>query len=132
MTNYNLTRPRLAKLKLPPGEHQLMLTIGDNNHVDDIDLYQGLEWLNQRHIVGKVRGYVCSEHKANLAHCRDLSCFEAWNFSLVELVWIELVCLASEVVETRYHDVTVAEFSPGAARTSYKSVCVSQCSMHLC
>lgn len=49
---------RLAKLKLPPGEHQLMLTKGDNNHVDDIDLYQGLEWLNQRHIVGKVRGFL--------------------------------------------------------------------------
>jgi hypothetical protein len=42
-----------------------MLTKGDNNHVDDIDLYQGLEWLNQRHIVGKVRGYVCS----HFFHC---------------------------------------------------------------
>ncbi|KAG1888843.1 hypothetical protein F4604DRAFT_1715250 [Suillus subluteus] len=51
---------KLAKLNLPPGEHQLMLTKGDNNHVDDIDLYQGLEWLDQRHIVGKVRGYVFS------------------------------------------------------------------------
>ncbi|KAG1843558.1 hypothetical protein DFJ58DRAFT_853596 [Suillus subalutaceus] len=49
---------RLAKLKLPPGEHQLMLTKGDNNHVDDIDLYQGLEWLDRRHIVGKVRGFL--------------------------------------------------------------------------
>jgi hypothetical protein len=61
-----------------------MLTKGDNNHVDDIDLYQGLEWLNQRHIVGKVRGYVCSEHKANLAHCRGLSwrpgTFRWWNW----------------------------------------------------
>ncbi|KAG1867016.1 hypothetical protein C8R48DRAFT_599803 [Suillus tomentosus] len=46
------------KLKLPPGEHQLMLTKGDNNHVDDIDLYRGLEWLDRRHIIGKVRGYV--------------------------------------------------------------------------
>ncbi|KAG2740323.1 hypothetical protein P692DRAFT_201842508 [Suillus brevipes Sb2] len=50
--------PSLAKLKLPLGEHRLMLTKGDNNHIDDIDLYQGLEWLNQRHIVGKVRGYM--------------------------------------------------------------------------
>ncbi|KAG1844024.1 hypothetical protein F4604DRAFT_1822497, partial [Suillus subluteus] len=49
---------RLAKLKLPPGEHQLMLTKGDNNHVDDIDLYQGLEWLDRRHIIGKVRGFL--------------------------------------------------------------------------
>ena len=37
---------------------QLLLTKGDNNHVDDIDLYQGLEWLERKHIVGKVRGYV--------------------------------------------------------------------------
>ncbi|KAG2123113.1 hypothetical protein BD769DRAFT_1359867 [Suillus cothurnatus] len=46
------------RLKLPPGEHQLMLTKGDNNHVDDIDLYQGLEWLDRRHIIGKVRGFL--------------------------------------------------------------------------
>lgn len=37
---------------------QLMLTKGDNNHVDDIELYQGLEWLERKHIVGKVRGSV--------------------------------------------------------------------------
>ena len=37
---------------------QLLLTKGDNNYVDDIDLYQGLEWLERKHIVGKVRGYV--------------------------------------------------------------------------
>jgi signal peptidase I len=38
--------------------NQLLLTKGDNNYVDDIDLYQGLEWLERKHIVGKVRGYV--------------------------------------------------------------------------
>jgi len=37
---------------------QLMLTKGDNNYVDDIDLYQGLEWLERKHIVGKVRGFL--------------------------------------------------------------------------
>lgn len=37
--------------------NQLLLTKGDNNYVDDIDLYQGLEWLERKHIVGKVRGY---------------------------------------------------------------------------
>jgi signal peptidase len=37
---------------------QLLLTKGDNNYVDDIDLYQGLDWLERKHIVGKVRGYV--------------------------------------------------------------------------
>jgi signal peptidase len=42
----------------PPIPKQLLLTKGDNNHVDDIDLYQGLEWLERKHIVGKVRGCV--------------------------------------------------------------------------
>ncbi len=37
---------------------QYLLTKGDNNYVDDIDLYQGLEWLERKHIVGKARGYV--------------------------------------------------------------------------
>lgn len=35
---------------------QLMLTKGDNNEVDDIILYGGLEWLERKHIIGKVRG----------------------------------------------------------------------------
>ncbi|OAX36551.1 hypothetical protein K503DRAFT_694935 [Rhizopogon vinicolor AM-OR11-026] len=51
------SHPRLAKLKLSPGEHQLLLTKGDNNHVGEIELYWGLDWLERRHIVGKVRGY---------------------------------------------------------------------------
>lgn len=42
----------------PLGERQLILTKGDNNPVDDIELYQGLEWLERKHIVGKVRGCV--------------------------------------------------------------------------
>ncbi|KAI0826113.1 hypothetical protein BC629DRAFT_1276895 [Irpex lacteus] len=42
----------------PLGQRQLLLTKGDNNPVDDIDLYQGLEWLERRHIVGKVRGFL--------------------------------------------------------------------------
>ena len=37
---------------------QFLLTKGDNNNVDDIDLYQGLDWLERKHIVGKVRGCV--------------------------------------------------------------------------
>lgn len=37
---------------------QLMLTKGDNNLVDDIELYNGLEWINHEHVVGRVRGYV--------------------------------------------------------------------------
>jgi len=29
----------------------------DNNHLDDIELYQGMKWLERKHIVGKVVGY---------------------------------------------------------------------------
>ncbi|KAF7798125.1 hypothetical protein EIP86_009340 [Pleurotus ostreatoroseus] len=42
----------------PLAKDQLLLTKGDNNPVDDIDLYQGLEWLERKHIVGKVRGFL--------------------------------------------------------------------------
>lgn len=38
--------------------NQLLLTKGDNNHVDDIELYQGLDWLERKHIVGTVRGFL--------------------------------------------------------------------------
>ena len=37
---------------------QLLLTKGDNNHIDDIELYRGLDWLERKHIVGKVRGFL--------------------------------------------------------------------------
>lgn len=40
----------------PLGQKQLLLTKGDNNYADDIELYQGLSWLEKKHIVGKVRG----------------------------------------------------------------------------
>ena len=40
----------------PLAQPQLLLTKGDNNPVDDLDLYQGLEWLERRHIIGKVQG----------------------------------------------------------------------------
>ncbi|EAU84074.1 signal peptidase 21kDa subunit [Coprinopsis cinerea okayama7 len=39
-------------------ETQLLLTKGDNNAVDDIELYNGLNWLERKHIVGKVRGFL--------------------------------------------------------------------------
>ncbi|ELU42897.1 peptidase s24-like domain-containing protein [Rhizoctonia solani AG-1 IA] len=35
---------------------QLLLTKGDNNSLDDIELYRGLRWLERKHIVGKVQG----------------------------------------------------------------------------
>ena len=58
--DYKLTRVtvRAAILASPVSQDQLLLTKGDNNYVDDIELYQGLEWLERKHIVGKVRGYV--------------------------------------------------------------------------
>ncbi|KAH8824055.1 signal peptidase I [Flagelloscypha sp. PMI_526] len=40
------------------GLNQKMLTKGDNNPVDDTDLYHGLEWLEREHIVGRVVGFL--------------------------------------------------------------------------
>ncbi|KAI0312713.1 hypothetical protein OF83DRAFT_1176377 [Amylostereum chailletii] len=42
----------------PKPEDQLLLTKGDNNYLDDVELYQGLDFLRRKHIVGKVRGFV--------------------------------------------------------------------------
>jgi hypothetical protein len=42
----------------PLPENQLLLTKGDNNYLDDVELYQGLDWLEHKHIIGKVRGCV--------------------------------------------------------------------------
>ncbi|GAA5838673.1 hypothetical protein JCM11251_003259 [Rhodosporidiobolus azoricus] len=37
---------------------QWILTKGDNNHADDVGLYNGMRYLKRSHIVGKVQGYV--------------------------------------------------------------------------
>ncbi|KAH7337471.1 hypothetical protein B0J17DRAFT_706873 [Rhizoctonia solani] len=37
---------------------QLILTKGDNNLEDDILLYKGLSWIEKRHIIGKIRGFL--------------------------------------------------------------------------
>jgi len=37
---------------------QELLTKGDNNEYDDISLYKRMKWLERRHIVGKVRGFL--------------------------------------------------------------------------
>jgi signal peptidase I len=37
---------------------QEILTKGDNNEYDDISLYKRMKWLERRHIVGKVRGFL--------------------------------------------------------------------------
>ena len=44
----------LRYIALP--QMQKLLTKGDNNPVDDIELYHGIDWLERRHIIGKVRG----------------------------------------------------------------------------
>ncbi|KZT28249.1 signal peptidase complex catalytic subunit SEC11 [Neolentinus lepideus HHB14362 ss-1] len=48
----------LRAVENEPEVEQLLLTKGDNNPVDDIDLYNGLDWLERRHVVGKVRGFL--------------------------------------------------------------------------
>jgi len=49
----------LPKSALPTDlKPQSLLTKGDNNNADDIQLYNGLSFLERKHIVGKVRGYV--------------------------------------------------------------------------
>jgi signal peptidase len=58
---YNELRSNLSHRKVvasPLAQEQLLLTKGDNNPVDDLELYNGLQWLERHHIVGKVRGYV--------------------------------------------------------------------------
>ncbi|KAF8323879.1 putative signal peptidase [Clavulina sp. PMI_390] len=37
---------------------QSLLTKGDNNYLDDLDLYNGMKWLERKHIVGKVSGFM--------------------------------------------------------------------------
>ncbi|KAF5392733.1 hypothetical protein D9757_000967 [Collybiopsis confluens] len=73
--------------KKAPGD-QLLLTKGDNNPVDDIDLYQGLDWLEQKHIVGKVRGhsrflpyvgYVTIAMRVSVTPCRASSKSKLWQ-----------------------------------------------------
>ncbi|KAF8607367.1 putative signal peptidase [Ceratobasidium sp. AG-I] len=47
---------KLRNVTLPT--EQTLLTKGDNNPLDDIELYMGLRWLERKHIVGKVRGFL--------------------------------------------------------------------------
>ncbi|KZP07631.1 signal peptidase complex catalytic subunit SEC11, partial [Athelia psychrophila] len=41
-----------------PAADQLLLTRGDNDAIDDIGLYNGLEYIQRKHISGKVRGFL--------------------------------------------------------------------------
>jgi len=51
-------KARNSKSKIGPAADQLLLTKGDNNDADDVQLYQGLDWLERKHIVGTVRGFL--------------------------------------------------------------------------
>jgi len=42
----------------PDPVQQSLLTKGDNNYMDDIELYKGVKWLERNHIVGKVVGFL--------------------------------------------------------------------------
>ncbi|KAH7106831.1 hypothetical protein BKA62DRAFT_747329 [Auriculariales sp. MPI-PUGE-AT-0066] len=51
----------------PKTQAQMILTKGDNNPTDDIGLYRGVPWLQQKDIVGKVRGFLPSVGYATIA-----------------------------------------------------------------
>lgn len=34
----------------------MLLTKGDNNEFDDLQLYAGMDWIERKHVIGKVRG----------------------------------------------------------------------------
>ena len=53
-----LLNRRSTEAAVSTPDDQLVLTKGDNNPVDDIALYRGLKYLERKHVVGKVRGYV--------------------------------------------------------------------------
>ncbi|EIW79723.1 hypothetical protein CONPUDRAFT_126149 [Coniophora puteana RWD-64-598 SS2] len=57
-THDTIVKNSSSEVTLAPVADQLLLTKGDNNYVDDIELYQGLDWLERKHIVGKVRGFL--------------------------------------------------------------------------
>jgi hypothetical protein len=57
--NIRITKLYISTIEVDPRpENQLLLTKGDNNALDDVELYRGLSHLERKHIVGKVRGYV--------------------------------------------------------------------------
>ncbi|KAJ7820108.1 signal peptidase I [Mycena olivaceomarginata] len=42
----------------PGASSHLFLTKGDNNDIGDVSLYQGLERLERKHVIGRVRGII--------------------------------------------------------------------------
>ncbi|EIM87494.1 signal peptidase I [Stereum hirsutum FP-91666 SS1] len=61
LETHDVSLPQLRSgkpINYPSSNDQLLLTKGDNNPADDIELYRGLEWLERKHVVGKVRGFL--------------------------------------------------------------------------
>jgi len=74
---------KTASVSAVPLSRQRLLTKGDNNYVDDIELYKGLEWLERKHIVGKVRGYVLFIQSYSCPQYLIISCPQ-----ILALCWI--------------------------------------------
>lgn len=55
-THYENSRQVLQPADGDRNTTQLLLTKGDNNDDHDVVLYNGLEWIERQHIIGKVRG----------------------------------------------------------------------------
>nr|GAT61305.1 predicted protein [Mycena chlorophos] len=49
---------RVLETRDPKSNSRRYLTKGDNNEVDDLSLYNGMQWLEAEHLVGKVYGIV--------------------------------------------------------------------------
>ena len=78
-------------------DKQFMLTKGDNNYVDDLELYQGLKWLEPKHIVGKVRG--CAQFLVFPGFCGWWDSFDCNRFlPYIGYVTIAMVCPTSHIL----------------------------------
>ncbi|KAF7296907.1 Signal peptidase complex catalytic subunit SEC11 [Mycena indigotica] len=49
---------RVLEMRESGASPRRFMTKGDNNDVNDISLYNGLEWLEPEHLVGKVQGII--------------------------------------------------------------------------
>lgn len=103
----DLTIPSLFSVResKPRPENQLLLTKGDNNYLDDVELYQGLDWLERKHIVGKVRGWV--SQVMTMHHSILIHSFHRF-LPYVGYVTIAMVC-CSVSFQRKSHKLVLAE-----------------------
>ena len=76
----------LLSLYRPKTEAQLILTKGDNNPTDDIALYRGVQWLEQKDIVGKVRGCVILQARLDLSLTKPSSFLPYVGYATIAMV----------------------------------------------